>query len=159
MRAVIQDLVRHKAWANALLLRAVGAHEAAAADPELRTLLHHIIVADRFWFALIHGATFAVEKESQVPESLSGIVSLFQDAHTREIAWIATIGDSDLVATVATPYIADQRFSVAQAITQVCLHSHGHRAQCASRLRAVGGTPPAMDYVLWLNGEPSPTWA
>ena len=49
-------------------------------------------------------------------------------------------------------------FSVAQALMQVCLHSHGHRAQCSMRLRLLGGTPPAMDFVHWLGERPTVDW-
>ena len=41
--------------------------------------------------------------------------------------------------------------SVRQAILQICMHTQGHRAQCATRLRALGGTPPGTDYVLWIK--------
>ena len=40
---LLQDLVRHKGYANAALLRAICQHEPAAQDPELRELLHHIV--------------------------------------------------------------------------------------------------------------------
>ena len=53
MLALLQDLVRHKAHANASLLRAVRNHEAAARDTEIRALLHHVILANRFWFSLM----------------------------------------------------------------------------------------------------------
>jgi uncharacterized damage-inducible protein DinB len=39
------------------------------------------------------------------------------------------------------------------------MHSHGHRAQCATRLRLLGGTPPAMDFILWLKDRPVPDWS
>jgi uncharacterized damage-inducible protein DinB len=42
---------------------------------------------------------------------------------------------------------------------QICLHSQGHRAQCASKLRALGGVPPVLDYVLWIKTDrPAPAW-
>jgi len=52
---------------------------------------------------------------------------------------------------VETPFLPGSHFSVAQALTQVCLHSQGHRAQCATRLRLLGGTPPATDFILWVK--------
>jgi hypothetical protein len=47
---------------------------------------------------------------------------------------------------------------VAQAYMQVCMHSHGHRSQCATRLRALGGEPPVTDFIVWLNERPAPAW-
>jgi uncharacterized damage-inducible protein DinB len=42
---------------------------------------------------------------------------------------------------------------------QVVMHSQGHRAQNALRLRALGGAAPLTDYILWiLNDRPTPVW-
>ena len=38
------------------------------------------------------------------------------------------------------------------------MHSYGHRAQCATRLRQLGGIPPQMDFVMWLKDRPAPDW-
>ena len=59
-----------------------------------------------------------------------------------------------------SPLIPGTRCSVAQAYMQVCLHSHGPRAQAAKMLRRLGGTPPQTDFITWLaaragdNGSP-----
>jgi hypothetical protein len=47
------------------------------------------------------------------------------------------------------------RCTVAQAVMQVCMHSHGHRAQCAKLLRWHGGVPPMTDFILWLASRPA----
>ena len=36
-------------------------------------------------------------------------------------------------------------------LMQVCMHSHGRRAQCAKLLRRHGGVPPQSDFILWLT--------
>jgi uncharacterized damage-inducible protein DinB len=43
-------------------------------------------------------------------------------------------------------------------LLQVCLHSQGHRAQAAKLLRALGGTPPMLDFILWRVDRPAPPW-
>ena len=48
MLPLIDQLIRHKCWANANLLRSVEQHPPAAEDPELRKLLHHILVSNRY---------------------------------------------------------------------------------------------------------------
>jgi uncharacterized damage-inducible protein DinB len=158
MLALLQDLVKHKAFANASLLRAVRHHPAAAQDGELRRLLHHVILANRFWLALILGLYFRHEEESQVPESLDAIADQYRETHALELEWISNSQEPDLARMLDTPFIPGRSFSVAQALTQVCLHSHGHRAQCAMRLRLLGGVPPAMDFVHWLGERPTADW-
>ena len=63
---------------------------------------------------------------------------------------MASAAAPDLEHVLESPQIPGGRCSVAQAWMQVCLHSHGHRAQAAKRLRRLGGEPPATDFILWL---------
>ena len=158
MLVLLQDLVRHKAHANASLLRAVRNHEAAARDTEIRALLHHVILANRFWFSLMRGISFQPEHESHVPDSLGEVAEVYRNTHSQELEWIAGIQNADLARTIETPFILGQTFSIEQTLLQVCLHSHGHRAQCATRLRQLGGIPPSMDFILWLKDRPGPDW-
>lgn len=158
MLPLLKDLVLHKEYANASLLKAIRQHEPAAEDPELRKLLHHIILANRYWLFLILGRPFAVEEESRLPESIGGITALYRETHAQELQWIAQLHEDDLPRTLETPFIPGLRCSVAQAIMQVCLHSQGHRAQCASLFRSFGGDPPALDFILWLKERPAADW-
>ena len=155
---MLQDLVYHKGYANAALLKAIRQHEPAAHDPELRKLLHHIILANRYWLCLSLGLPFTVEEESRVPDSLEAIAAQYRETHAQEVEWLAQVRELDLLRLLETPFIPGQSYTVAQALMQVCLHSHGHRTQCATRLRLLGGTPPSMDFILWLKERPSPDW-
>ena len=158
MLALLRDLVQHKAHANAAMLAAVGQHSAAASDEELRNLLHHILLANRFWLMLFLGRPFVAEAESKVPEALGGIVSLYRDTHVLEAEWLVQIQESELDRKVETPFLPGRSFSVAEGLMQVCMHSQGHRSQCSPRLRLLGGKPPSMDFILWLKDRPAPTW-
>jgi uncharacterized damage-inducible protein DinB len=155
MLGMLQDLVQHKNHANEVLLRAITEHEPAASDTELRRLLHHVILANRFWLFLFLDHPFDVDRESQVPESLQAVATLYRKTHKQESEWIIGLRESDLQRTLATPFIPDRSFSLPQALMQVCMHSHGHRAQCATRLRSLGGNPPATDFILWLKDRPA----
>jgi len=76
----------------------------------------------------------------------------------RHLKWISQIQEADLARKLETPFIPGCSFSVAEGMMQVCMHSQGHRSQCATRLRLLGGTPPAMDFILWLKERPKPDW-
>ncbi|HZS48868.1 MAG TPA: DinB family protein [Blastocatellia bacterium] len=158
MLGLIKDLVHHKGFANASLLKAIGMHAEASQDAELRKLLHHIILANRFWFYLISNRPFNIEEESRIPESFEAIVSLYKDMHDQEIEWITRANEDELDRSLESPLIPVSQCSVAQAMMQVCMHSHGHRAQCSTRLRQLGGTPPATDFILWLKNRPMADW-
>src|SRR5262249_55345371 len=118
MLAMLQDLVHHKNYANAALLDAIAKHERASDDPGLRHLLHHIILANRFWVALFLGHSFDIDNESKVPESLQAVARLYRDTYEKEIPWISGLHDLDLDRVVVTSFIPDRSFSLAQAIMQ-----------------------------------------
>lgn len=158
MLAMLQDLVQHKWSANAGLLRAIGQHPRASQDEELRKLLHHILIANRYWLSLCVGAAFSVEEESVIPQSLDALAARYRETCVKESEWIAQIQEADLARAVESSYMPGQRFSIGQAMMQVCMHSLGHRAQCATTLRNLGGTPPAMDFIIWLKERSVPEW-
>jgi uncharacterized damage-inducible protein DinB len=158
MLAMLQDMIRHKGHANASLLKAIRQHETAARDPELWKTLHHIILANRFWLHLSLELPFVIEEESQAPESLELIEEKYRETHAREIEWLEQVQEPALARVLETPYLPGFSCTVAQALTQVCMHSHGHRAQLATRLRLLGVTPPAMDFIHWLKDRPAPDW-
>jgi uncharacterized damage-inducible protein DinB len=155
---MLQDLVHHKWYANAQLLAVIRQTPPAVQDRPLRELMHHILLANRFWLRLSQGLSFVLEAESRTPDSLDGLVAQYQETHAEETNWLGQMKDSELERQLQTPYIPGRSFSVEQGIMQICLHSHGHRAQAAMRLRQLGGTPPGLDFVMWLKDRPPVEW-
>ena len=155
---IVRDLIAHKGFADAELLSAVRRHHAASTDPHLRALLHHMLASNRFWFLSIVGEPFVADVETRVPESLEPLVDGFRTLHQRETAWLVTVTDTTLSETLESTLIPGGRCLVGEALLQVGLHSQGHRAQCAKMLRALGGTPPATDFILWRIDRRAPAW-
>jgi uncharacterized damage-inducible protein DinB len=156
---MLRDLVAHKGHANAALLHAIRQNGRAASDPELRELLHHILLANRFWLLAILGLPFVLEDEDRRDPSFGELVQRYGSTQGQESAWLDTATEGDLVRILENALIPNGRCSVAQAFMQVCLHSHGHRAQAAKLLRRHGGVPPATDFILWLTNRPPAEWA
>jgi uncharacterized damage-inducible protein DinB len=153
MLPLLDQLIRHKWWANANLLRSVDHHPAASDDPELRKLLHHILVANRYWLLLTLGQPFMDNQEKRIPESHAVLADLFGDTEQLELDWLSRATSFELDRQIQPRALPGTTVSVAEAMTQVALHSHGHRSQCATRLRALGGTPAPMDLVLWIRDQ------
>ncbi|HWE48346.1 MAG TPA: DinB family protein [Bryobacteraceae bacterium] len=151
------DLFRHQAYADARLVSAIQRH-AAAGNSELRSLLHHILVAHRYWLSLILQIRFNTEEESRVPDSLDEIAALYQETQARESEWLAKLDDSDLTPLLESPYFPERRIAVSEAMLQVCLHSQGHRSHAAALFRSLGGEPPPTDFIFWLQDRTSPVW-
>lgn len=158
MLDTLRDLVAHKGHANAALLSAIHKNAAAAADPELSELLHHVLLANRFWLLTVRGEPFVLEDEARRADSFQELVQRYAATQDQESAWLAAATEGDLERILEEPQIPGGRCSVAQAYLQVCLHSLGHRAQAAKLLRRHGGVPPATDFILWLASRPIAEW-
>jgi uncharacterized damage-inducible protein DinB len=158
MIALFQELFHYQAYADALLLTAIRRHDVASKDQELRTLLHHILIAHRFWLHLSQRMPFFAEAENVVPATLDEIIRGYQQTQVQEDAWLKQLDESDLIRTVESPYLANRKVAVSEGLMQVCLHSQWHRAQCATRFRMLGGEPPSLDYILWVKERPDPIW-
>lgn len=155
---MMEELVRHKWHANAAYLAEANQHAAARQDEELRTLLHHILVANRFWLFLTVGIEFDREMEARVPPSLDALIARYRETEAIEMEWLARCDEAELARELTTARLPGKAFTVAQALMQIALHSHGHRAQAALRLRSLGGTPPRSDFILWTIDRPAPEW-
>ncbi len=156
MLQMIRDLMAHKAYANSLMLSAIREHPQAATDPELLELLHHILVSNRFWTLTCLGLPFDRAQETIVPATLDALIESYDATQRDENAWMAGATESEMSRTIDSPLIPGARCTVAQAMMQVCMHSQGHRSQCAKMLRRLGGTPPMTDFILWLASRSVP---
>ena len=147
---MLRDLVAHKGHANAALLAAVRGNGAAAADGELRDLLHHVLIANRFWVLAILGRPFVHDDEARPSESFEALVDRYAATQALEEAWLEAAAEDALARVLENALIPGGSCSVAQAFVQTCMHAHGHRAQCAKLLRRHGGVPPPSDFIRWL---------
>lgn len=159
MLEMLRELIAHKGHANAALLTAIRQSPNAASDPEVWELLHHILLANRFWLLTVLGLPFVHEDEARPSSSLDALNLRYGTTQAQETAWLDTATEGDLARILEDALIPNGKCSVAQAFMQVCMHSHGHRAQCAKLLRRHGGAPPAMDFILWLTTRPRAEWA
>ena len=158
MLSLLRDLLAHKGQANATLLAAIRRSEAASLDTDLLELLHHILIANRFWICAVRQAPFTAARETSVPRALGSLRDAFRVTHDEERTWISAATEQDCAAKLTDPRIPGGQCSVGEALTQVCLHSHAHRAQIARMLRSHGVVPPQTDFILWLVDRRPPEW-
>lgn len=153
MIELIQSLFAHLAWADRAILTAVAAHDGAYADDELRKWLLHTVTVQRFFLSLLQQVPFDREREGQVPGAVDEMERRFAEAHADGAAYTARLDDAELARAIEFPVPAWKHFhpSVRDALMQISMHSEHHRAQVAMRLRALGGTPPPTDYIIWVR--------
>ncbi len=156
MLALLRELVEHKGHANAALLHAIRQNGRAADDTEIQQLLHHILLANRFWLLTILGLPFVPESESRQARSFDELIERYAGTQAQESAWFDAATHDDPARILKNALIPSGQCSVAHAFVQVCMHSHGHRAQCAKLLRKHGVQPPAADFILWVASRRPP---
>jgi hypothetical protein len=107
---------------------------------------------------LASGTPSCCEEETRGPASLDGLIIRYRSTQDQEAVWLANAVEEELMRPLRSPSIPGGKCSVSQALIQVCMHSHGHRAQCAKLLRRIGGVPPIMDFIHWLANRPAAVW-
>ena len=148
MSGLIRDLILHQEWADNELLRAAAA---SVGDERLRTLLHHIVVVQQVFHAMLTRTAYEIPAESE------DLQRLYDKSHADLRMFLDTLrSPEDLQGIVENPRMPDIRGSVADVLMQVVLHSQNHRGQCLTRLRELTGAPaPTLDYIWWVKlGRP-----
>ena len=148
---MLQSLYAHQVWADTTILKAVADQPEAYADEKLRKLLHHIAVVQRFFLSLFLSREFDIKRESETPAGIGEMQQLFSEAHEQGSNYISRLDDAELGRQLEFPRFPDFHPAVRDALMQVIMHSEHHRAQCATRLRDLGGKPPVTDYIIWVR--------
>ena len=160
MRAFLVDLYAHQEWADALHWTALAAHPGALEDPAIRERLHHIHLVQRAFLGTLKGRPFA----PRPLESYAAMAEIRDDArsfHAEARAFVAALDEAGLARRLRIPWFEEPpcEISAAEALAQAALHTYGHRAQNATRLRELGGAPPLSDLIVWYwQGRPAPSW-
>ncbi len=158
MLGLLKDLFAHQAWADAMFFHAWRKAEVRE-DPELRVRVGHMMDVQEAFLGVVKGE-FNISQGDSAGD--------FETLKARSIAAHEALGElvsnldpSGLDRIVQVPWFPDPpcRVPVSEALTQVCLHGQHHRGQNMSRIKALGGTPRNVDYIIWLwKGRPGPRW-
>ncbi|HJV21231.1 MAG TPA: DinB family protein [Holophagaceae bacterium] len=160
MLELIQDLYRHMEWADALDWRTVAAFAPAREDGDLRERFFHIHAVQQIWLARWQGLEFTPPKATDYA-SFEDLRHYARACHVALKAYLGLRKDADLAEPLAYRNLAGEAFTqpLGELLLHLAYHSHYHRAQIATRLRALGTTPPDTDLVIWhRTGRPAPGW-
>jgi len=160
MDAFLKDLYGHQAWADAEHWHAFAAIPAALEDDVIRKRLEHILQCERAFLCLARGEEIAVKTVADFPD-MEAMRQDYRRYHEEAAAFLDTATEARLGELLSIPWLKDPpaRITVAEGLVQAAMHSHYHRAQNASRLRELGGSPPLTDLILWhWKGRPAPGW-
>src|SRR3990172_11994540 len=120
MLEILRELMAHKGHVDSTVLATVRNSAGAAADSEVIDLLHHILLANRFWLLSILARPFVLAEESRGSSSFEEIVRRYRVTHEAELQWLASAGEADLTRIIENPLIPGGRASTLEAWMQVC---------------------------------------
>jgi uncharacterized damage-inducible protein DinB len=145
--ALLRDLARHQAWADAAHFKALRENTKLLEDSEIRNRLNHTIAALRRLTRLAKGETEDRSDSSEI-DSADELQAALERANSELIAALDTVDHQsvvDLPRGPRGPWRAPAGVLLLQAVT----HSQHHRGQNASRMRQLGAAPPLTDFLIW----------
>jgi uncharacterized damage-inducible protein DinB len=158
MIALLSDLLNHQFWADGEMWEAIGAHAPPRADRIIHDRLHHIHQVQRFFIWAVGDR--AVQLSPTKPDAFPSFEELREyasESHQQVHRGLAALTDARLAEAIEMPWFRDPPLSltVAEALTQMAMHSQHHRGQNATRLRELGAVPPTVDLIVWYwKGRP-----
>lgn len=164
--ADLNELYRHMEWADASVWRAVLNSPEARANQKLRELFYHLHLVQRAFLRAWRGEP----PDTPYPtfDEINSLVLWGRSYYPELSAHFAALTDEGIAQTMKLPWgdfverelgRKPESISIAETMLQVTLHSQYHRGQINARLRAVGGEPPRVDYIVWAwLGRPKADW-
>jgi uncharacterized damage-inducible protein DinB len=166
-RELLLDLFSHMEAADAAVWSAVLTHDAAREDVEMKKYLLHTSTVQRAFLDAWTAQPFTFRTtfdEASLPAELDDVRAYYPRAR----AYLTSVDEASLAAPFAPPWLqyVEQHMgrtpgttTLGETALQVISHTTHHRAQASARLRALGGTPPLVDYIAWLwRDRPAPEW-
>ena len=162
----LKDLYRHMEWADASVWRALLQSAEGASDQKLREYFHHLHLVQHAWLRAWRSE--APDMSFPTFEDIRSVMLWGRSYYQEIFGHLEKLTDDRLAETMRLPWAEmvereigrnPERISIAETMLQIPLHSLYHRGQINARLRAVGGEPPKVDYVMWVwLGRPAADW-
>jgi uncharacterized damage-inducible protein DinB len=157
MVETLRDLLRHEAWADTKLLQALENSIEVWDDSTIQGKLHHSHSVQLVYLALLRDEALDLEKLERPFPSLGELKTSMLKYHATVGQLLESLTPSDLerIVVLKAAGLEARRNTMREALLQVTMHSHYHRAQLATRLRELGGDPPLTDFIVWVwDGRP-----
>ncbi len=165
MKSFVQDLFGHQEWADAEIWKSIEACPGALDQADIAKRFRHYHSTQYAYLTLLRGEKADLRNIlSRYGDSVP-VQTVKQHAIETHLAlrtFVIDFPEAKLEEKVFIPWFKDPTFIVTygQALVQVAMHSQYHRGQNATKLREAGGTPPTLDFVLWIwKGRLKADWS
>ena len=156
----IRTLYAYNRWANRRLLAAVRVspphdltRDLGTSHGSLAGTLLHILWSEWIWLRRWQGESpkrvFTLDEFSGV----DAIESFWDTVDSERVDFIGRLTDERLVARISYENLQGERweYSLANMMQHLVNHSSYHRGQVITLLRQIGQSPPATDFLVFLD--------
>ncbi|AZN39034.1 DinB family protein [Paenibacillus albus] len=145
----LKRMIEHQIWADQLLLAALRANGGKPADAV--KLMRHLATAEQVWVTRLNGESSAHLQLWSDEADLNALEELLASNEASYRAYMDSLTEEKLDEMIAYANQSGTPFStsVRDILSQVVLHGQYHRGQINRALKEAGGTPQALDYILY----------
>ena len=156
----IQTLFTFNNWANHRILAAVSGLETSDFSRDLQTsyrsvhgTLVHIFWAEWLWLQRWQGESPKRVFASEEFPDAAAIEAAWTNLECDRQAFLNNLSDERLKTRISYENLRGQRYeySLAHMMQHLLNHSTYHRGQIVTLLRQLGRTPPATDFLVFLD--------
>ncbi|SEO81947.1 DinB family protein [Paenibacillus sp. OV219] len=145
----IKRMIEHQIWADRQLLAGLRANGANPADAV--KLMRHLATAEQVWITRLTGESSVHLQLWSDDADLDSLTDLLASNEANYRAYMNSLTEEKMDEMIAYANQSGVMFStsVRDILSQVVLHGQYHRGQINRALKEAGGTPQALDYILY----------
>ena len=145
----LRDMHGHMAWADAVWFH-VWDRSGFQDDPDLLQRMQHTADVQGAFLMVLRGEAVAFPGDQPAP-AFAALRRLTRSNHEAFGGFLGTMAAAELDRTVLVPWFPGPpcHVTVTEVLTQVAMHTQHHRGQLMTRLKALGGQPQNVDYIIW----------
>ena len=153
MLETVAELLAHERWADRTLYAALAEKPSTWDDKTIRYKLNHIHKVQNF-FAYVLSRTEEPYDEAAMFgnfDSFEQIRASVDRYHRKMTELLSSWAEADMGETVVFrfPKTPERPTKIGDALLQLPLHGHGHRAQILLRMRDLELERPGLDLIGW----------
>jgi uncharacterized damage-inducible protein DinB len=161
---VLQHHIEYNVWTSRRLLNAVSGLSAeelsrnfGTADKSILGTLAHLYASEKNWLARMQQGTAALQDRTAEDRELEFLLPKWTEVQNNWRTW--AVGLPPEAPDRVMEYLDLRGHQWAQPLWQVLLHvvnhSTHHRGQISGFLRALGKTPPPLDFIAFVRERAS----
>lgn len=165
---LISDLFKQMEWADSVVWESILNFPPAENDLKIRNLLYHYHTTQLVYYCVWNDEPVDVPDITKF-ENLYSLAVWCHEYHKKVMTFIENADGGKLDWQIILPWknMAEEKTgkplgqtTLLDTMLQVVSHSAYHRGQINGRLRAIGGEPQLVDFIMWVwLNKPGADWS